>query len=212
MENFINQIKIMLTALLDEYDLNELDESDVSEYSNDNNIIFQYGATRFCFLKEGLSYVIKMMNFLQTDYDYSADECDLYNKAKEFGVENLLLPIEMVGKFYHDKVGTILLYKQNKVDNLLCDCNHAENDKIIKECDAQEMFYILSHDKWSDLRKNCVAWMLKKYPFEVVKRFIQWKNACDVYDLHCANIGFVEDKPVVIDYAPYDDRHDIGGY
>ena len=211
MSNFTNQIKTLLTNLLDEYDLNELDEDDINSCCEDKNIIFNWGATRFCFTMNGFPYVIKMMNFLETDYDYSADECDLYDKAKEFGVENLLLPIRMIDTFYHNKVGTIFLYKQNKVDNLLSDCSHAENDKIIKECNAQEMFDILSNDKWSDLRKNCVAWMLKKYPFEVVKRFVQWKNACDVYDLHCANIGFVEDKPVVIDYAPYNDEHDIGG-
>lgn len=178
------------------------------------NVEVHSGATQICLVPKYEDYVIKLPYY---DEELTFDPCKnsiiFYNKAKEFGVTDILLEV----KKYHNKMSGnefIETYRQPKFkvshDDYECDrANETESDNFWKRYDEDEEFSKKLVDlKWEFYDgKVPLMWLYKAvqwYGWEFMENVAEWTNENGVNDLHSANVGYMENgQPIIIDYAGY---------
>ena len=156
--------------------------------SSDDFIYGDSGATRYCVIFEELGVVLK-----RDESDYGDGFCDreafLYQKAKEYHVDKVFLPIEYFGRGW---------YIQPYV-NLGC-WPALRHDGISSK--HKNKFNSFA-DRMQDVDMNRV-WLLLLYEYygwNFFKSFFHFCKRYKVNDLHNGNVGFINKKPIVFDYS-----------
>ena len=181
-------------------------------YEGMPNYDYQIGATKLVIIPTDLDYVIKIPYNLATHFgeyfdfnglpkgfdDYCQYELSLYEIAEAEGWEELFLPIEYIGEYKG-----IPVYVQQKAEEYLC-CyiNYASEDsrKIVENKRKEDRYY-LSLSLPFDWVACCVD-VLKS--IEKVREFFRFlENTKISRDLHRSNIGYFNNKPIIIDYGGY---------
>ena len=178
----------------------------------DNNLIFNYGASKFVFTRSEWNYVIKMPRteaIAREDFiDYIDLEVKNYEIAKRMGIEKILMPNTCVSWInYHGK--TVKIYQQPKYT-----CSWFLFDDGLADVLKKRMHY-----NWNEIHKImrnffdygygtrlADAWVgriVQLYGMNFLRKVAEWTNECAINDLHTGNYGVLEHKPVIIDYAGY---------
>lgn len=189
-----------------EEDLNScLDELDA--YSRDNfnsRIIFRHGCFRVVIIDEDSDYVLKF-SFSRSSHCYENDTYDdcqteeeTYQIAINNGVENDFAEVISIGSFEHKFTKTPILFlaKKMKVDT----CNPNFDYDFEKFCNTNGF----NTEDILDIVSYSFACAFSSYYRDDPDSFIRLVNFIrdfDITDLHTKNIGFVEDKPYIIDYG-----------
>lgn len=161
------------------------------------------GETRYALVSPKCDSVIKIPRYGYSNEDYCAAELRNYESAKQYRVERLLLPIELI----YTTTSGIKIYKQVKYS-----FSTAEAGRKYKK-------YLIARNTPSDkpivdtIRRNChdgnrinerwMARVLQLYGKKFCRSFEQWSRANKVNDLHDYNTGWLNDKPIILDYAGY---------
>jgi hypothetical protein len=213
MEKIIAQILTDIETYLDEggYDCLSGEFLDTLCGNYHEEILINYGATRWCILFKKYDYVLKMPRFESTDTDYCAIELANYHQACKMGIEQILLPIEKIAVLGKSKYP---IYKQPKYSyswrgadrNLLQKLND-DTRRIYPE--DSKSYNILCHAKRhlydSQVSIYFLSRVMQLYGKKFLKRFCRWTRKQKVNDLHRDNYGFRNNKPVLIDYAGFYD-------
>lgn len=201
---------------------NENDEADfypdvVQPFSEKYKKPFNYatGATKGVLIFEQLGFVIKIpfcrnsedyddyyecCNYFtgaDTDngWDYCEAEADKYQRAKEEGISMCFAKTEKIGEIdgypiYMQELASI--YK-----NVDYQSSHTEEDsrQVNSICDSNN-FYIFN-----------IEWLSDAFHFygeKIFHKLLEFIRTVGINDLHDGNIGYIKNRPVLVDYSSFD--------
>lgn len=208
-------MKELLTRLirdLEEFKDGVIDWQDFETIMKKHHLHWDNGASRFCIYLDTENYVLKIPRKRHKDsFDYCTVELDVYEKAKIKKIENLFLPLEKVATL---STG-LTIYKQQK---FTCDwseyvygsyaddwANNLEMEFRLQPKRKRELIYLLKDSFYcgSTIDITWLYWTCKTYGYWFCRRFAKWTRDNKINDLHNNNIGVLNDKPIIIDYAGY---------
>lgn len=134
-------------------------------------------------------------------WDYCETEASIYKMAEEAGLASCFAKTELV-----DYVSGYPVYKQEKATIF----GHI--------CYDEERASRYSEERTDSYKKTCqkigispnrvnINWMtdfLEYYGAIMLKRFVDFLNKIHIGDLHTDNIGYIGDRPVLVDYSSFD--------
>ena len=179
---------------------------DEFEEAHRHEIRIGSGETRYAVIFKHDDFVLKIPRYGYCKEDYCQAEIHAYESAKKFRVERILLPIEL----YHTTTTGIAVYKQPKYSFSTSDGEYNHNYDVY-----------LDHRNTPNRRKPIVAkitnecydggrisrrWMarvLQLYGKKFCRSFEAWTIENQVNDLHNNNTGWLNNKPIILDYAGY---------
>lgn len=127
-------------------------------------------------------------------WDHCQKEVSLYVKAKEKNVNMFFLETILVGRvdnhpIYIQKIGEGYHYKEHE------DLSYDEITNSRTLCKDAGI---------PCLEENWILDAVQCYGLLKVKEFLKFIHDNKINDLHSSNLGYYEDKPIIIDYAGYD--------
>lgn len=197
----------------------DLDTSELTEWACDEYIFpylkdmhcdFAAGATKFVFLFEDTDFVIKLpyRGTIYEDefsefcggfcgsWDYCETEVNLYKAAKEAGLERCFAKTTEVGTLNGHP-----LYAQEKA--LIWGDIHDINDyseqkkrSTRERCQSGDKYYYCFHPCW-------LSDFLDYYGEEMFDQFMDFIEEYVIEDLHSSNLGYINGRPVVVDYSSF---------
>lgn len=131
------------------------------------------------------------------DGDYCGREVDISDMATAEDLEECFAITECVGR-----CGDYLIYKQARATTILADVLDEKSDS-------------LSFEERKSIRDKCnnmgvygfnIYWLkdfLEFFGEEILKQLDRFINTYDINDLHTSNVGYIGNRPVLIDYSGY---------
>lgn len=197
-DNFYEKILELISLKEDEYD-------------------YEYGASKLCIIPKNLNYVIKIpfsydycgdVVFANANkdknryWDYCFSEILLYKEAKKHRIEEVFIKTKCTGL-----IKDYPIYIQEKViPHSKIYLNGLLNDPLV---DRDKTQATLDYCKKKNIQCFNEIWAtnaLEYYgcnKFERIMKFIEKTHIID--DLHRNNIGYFKNKPVIFDYAGFND-------
>ena len=145
-----------------------------------------------CFTSE--EYYSENMDF---DGNYCGREADISDIATAEDLEECFAITECVGR-----CGDYLIYKQARATTILADVLDEKSDS-------------LSLEERKSIRDKCnnmgvygfnIYWLkdfLEFFGEEILKQLDRFINTYGINDLHTSNVGYIGNRPVLIDYSGY---------
>lgn len=190
---------------LNEYEFESNNDSietygwDFMDNISNQGLKFHTGATRGCYTCPDWNYVIKFD--LYKKGTYCQTELRNYERAKFYRVEQVLLPIER-----HIILDNgIEIYFQTPYTSCYKNCPKDVAKELEKARDAMNhtLFNRICDSMNYDIADRWVARVVQLYGKKFLKSFQEWRKECEVNDLHKGNIGFLGNRPIILDYAGY---------
>ncbi len=172
---------------------------DFMDNISNQGLKFHTGATRGCYTCSDWNYVIKFD--LYKKGTYCQTELRNYERAKFYRVEQVLLPIER-----HTILDNgIEIYFQTPYTSCYKNCPKDVAKELEKARDAMNhtLFNRMCASMNYDIADRWVARVVQLYGKKFLKSFQEWRKECEVNDLHRGNIGFLGNRPIILDYAGY---------
>lgn len=196
------------------YDL--LTESTVEDIikpeQNFSDYDYRYGATKFVLIAPKEDFVIKIpfcgeyydeefsefCGGWDGNWDYCKTEEELYKIAAEKGIEQCFARTFSIGE-----VGGYTIYAQEKarIWSEVHSTNDYEKEKtesIKEKCNENHKYYYCFHACW-------LSDFLDYYGNTVFEKFMDFVEAYSIEDLHSSNLGYINGRPVVVDYSGFYD-------
>ena len=194
-----------LIKMLEENDL-ELGYNDAEFIAHTLNLGFGSGCTRFGFIFKEEGVCVKVPRYREEDENYCEIEIKNYNSAKTYGIEQVLLAIE---KITITKNG-VEMYQQPKYDFTTGELAWDNaNDKMYSELqNLYEQKKSVINYVWEryfniEMNKIWLTAVYKVYGKKFLLNLGRWVCANDINDLHNGNTGFLNNLPIILDYAGY---------
>lgn len=172
---------------------------------------YDYGATKLVIIFPGADYVIKIpftgfytyteeddIEYIEFEnggngWDYCEREIDIYFDAMRVGLEKFFAKTELIGHICGHPI-----YIQERAEILgECVSKHTsffkKNDNIREICN--EKGYLCFNVYW-------VAELFECYPEQDFNNLMKYITDY-ICDLHSENIGYIDDVPVLVDYAGF---------
>ena len=127
------------------------------------------------------------------DWDYCYAETLLYEEANN-DIKQCFAPVECIGYSADD----IPIYIQEKAKLLgSVGASHSSDEQMtkVKNLCKEEQHYCFNSD-W-------LGSLLEAVGKDIFNNFMNYIKDKNINDLHSGNIGFIGDKPVLVDYAGY---------
>lgn len=188
-----------------DYD-NGLTEDNLFDWRSNNfpHLNTGCGATRFVCWDNDWGTVLKINLSAEYNNDYCAFEASNYEEARAMGIEAILLPTTRIAEIGNGD----FIYTQPRFTCELAALSRDERnrlEKLSKKVTAGKIYgRSLSH--CYDGRRIHYLWYARAYQLygkKFMKRFEEWTNQFKVGDLHNHNVGFLNGKPILLDYAGY---------
>ena len=169
------------------------------------------GMTKFVFIFPNTDFVIKLpfcgaydeeAGFYEFcggwdgSWDYCETEMELYKNAIKRGVEKCFAKTTSIGA-----IDNYPLYMQEKA--IIWGDIHNRKDyekektKLIREKCSNHKYYCCFHDCW-------LSDFLDYYGNTMFEQFMDFIEDYRIEDLHSDNLGYIDGRPVVVDYASFD--------
>lgn len=159
-----------------------------TDYYNENTETRDYGYVDFV-----------GANNTCNDWDYCLREVEVYSLAKEFGVEQFFCKTELMGT-----VNNYPIYAQEKA----VIWEYIRNYDDYLEEDKKEMRNILMQTA-GGYSSAFLCWLcdcMKWYGKAMITSFLEFLDDNYIRDLHSANLGYVNKRPVIVDYAGFNEE------
>lgn len=172
----------------------------LSRFADAHSLKFAHGMTRGVLYLPEWEYVIKIGLPLNTNYN--KQEAENFALAKKFRVEKVLLETT-----YLTTIQGIEVYKQPKYSFCLAEAPREFLKQLDKksQCLAEKNIVCKICDKcyYDDISVAWVAHALQLYGKKFMYSFEKWTREAQVNDLHNGNVGWLDGKPILLDYAGY---------
>lgn len=194
------------------------DEQILANLPENLDYIYESGATKVVFIIENLDYVVKIPFHGRIEYGYGEDEEDIfeefsgavavegsncwdyckeevfyYQKAKEKNIEKFFLETSILG--YSNDNYPIYMQPKARIFNYSKSKSLSEEEQIITNRLKSKC------DTWFSARwiRDAINW----YGENEVEKLLNFINDEKINDLHSGNLGYLNDRPVIVDYAGY---------
>lgn len=198
---YMQELLSLLTSWIDENPDIYLDPCECYEMLDKKTAItylYDDGASRMVISHESWDFVIKIDHFEFENKSGCAREVEAYQKAKDYGIEEFLLPI---AKWIDIGLPNGCLYVQQKADCTWRDKSDELSRNIKRMCrDSEEVsdkFYL------PKTPNQFISYIIKYFGEDFVRKVLKWCAECKVNDLHGSNCGFVGEAPKLLDYAGF---------
>lgn len=128
-------------------------------------------------------------------WDYCSAEVEIYEKAEELGIEQLFAKTEI----YDFIQGYYPIYIQEKAVMFFRSSRTLHSEEKLKETSSKASAiydYCSIDNEW-------LTDVLDYYGEEKFITFLQFLKKQNINDLHSGNIGYIDGRPVVVDYSGY---------
>lgn len=194
------------------YIASDIDCLDVRErIKNENlgNIISCHqGASKLCLVFKKEDFVIKWTR--EDSWKFSKEEamkeCEIYQKAKEQGLEMLFPSTEFFGE-----INGIKFVIQEKIDYSCEDCPSTTREKYkkISKTATEKIFTKMQkgfrvnscYDR--DLDSLWASMVITLYGKKVCKKLCAFIKENRINDLHTSNLGYKKNRPIILDFSGY---------
>lgn len=169
----------------------------VRQYKKTSNEDVRYdtGISKFVFLgSDEDDFVLKINT---SRFDYCNVEAELCQKAKAHNLQKMFAFSEM-----YASVGTVKIYKQEKVSEIAAR-RYSQRERQFSRV---EMATIQELYKDTDFYITCEPWLLDALDYYGVgdtARLMMFLKHYKVNDLHNENVGYIGDRPILLDYSGY---------
>ena len=204
-----------MNALIDEL-ISTLENCDADSYeigdcldefadNHRRDVAISSGETRYAVVFKHDNFVLKIPRYGYCKEDYCQAEIRAYESAKAYRVERILLPIEL----YHTTSTGIAVYKQPKYSFSTSDGDYNCNYDVYlnrRNIPAHRPIVRKITDECRDGDRISRRWMarvLQLYGKKFCRSFEAWTMENNVNDLHNSNTGWLDNKPIILDYAGY---------
>lgn len=167
---------------------------------------YAYGESRFAVWHKDWDFVLKIPRYGYATIDFCQREVDNYREAFAYGVERICLPIEHV---YTTPSG-IRIYKQKRYDFCTSDgldskinYRHYLRKRNVPRDEKITAVVIGGCHQGYRINAYWIARMVQLYGKKFAKSFEQWTRDCRINDLHDFNTGWLDNKPILLDYAGF---------
>lgn len=159
------------------------------------------GATRVCVTCADWDFVFKFDHWGE---DYCELEYHNYQRAIDYNIERILLPIEPFTVLNNG----LVIYKQAKYSFPVRDLwlHPAEMEQVEhteKYTNLTLVNTVLGCCYDDNIPIPWISRVIQLYGKRFIRSFVQWTQECEVNDLHAGNVGYYNGKPIIIDYAGY---------
>ena len=128
-------------------------------------------------------------------WNYCQAEADVYENAKDFGIEDCFAKTEKIAE-----INSYPIYKQEYVkvyDYGASSCHTPQDkEKVISLC-KEQCFWACD--------ENWLADVLAYFGEKIFNKLIEFIQYMEINDLHNGNIGYINLKPVLMDYSGWND-------
>lgn len=195
-----------IMARIEEFCKDTIRHSDCYDFLEDICEINYHGETKTVFLHDGWDFVIKVPNYAHyPNRNYCQLEAENYNKARSYRVERVLLETALLCTLRNG----IQLYVQPRytIDNSdFMDVRRNVN-RLRKKCNAYRK-PIVSRvvEKMYDGYRVDNLWLsrvIQLYGKKFMRSLERWTQDNRIGDLHNANVGWINNKPIILDYSGY---------
>lgn len=162
------------------------------------------GMTKVCLLFESTNFVIKWSPEGKNRHNEAFREYEIYNQAVKEGLEMFFPKTEILGTW--DNIVVII---QDRVDFSFYQCPFIKLSyyKRIGRTVTDKIYYkatlTLRDNRDEPLNRTWVAMAISLYGKKRVKAFGHFVEMHQINDLHEANIGFKNNKPVILDFSGF---------
>lgn len=193
MLNLLQHYGTIIDEILDnDDDRDALELVDYEEnYQCTNGVWLCSGATRCAIIDDSCDWIVKF-DLDGNHEDYCEREARIYREAKNYDVQDMLVPCIDLG-FWH---GRWHLYAYKRVEDRFCGIGvfSDEESKIANKYSSSPL---------GEKSKSVTIGLLRDWGSEMMERLnelcINWR----INDLHSGNVGYLDNKLVIIDYAGY---------
>lgn len=189
---------------INDFDFYEDVEDRIYDTHLEKEIMISSGETKVCLIFRNLPYVLKWNNPERSSEEEATAEVKIYNAAVEAGVQDFF-PETCAYK-------NTCFVIQEKVDSSYAELSRQtsedyknryrltenEYDKTVRHLEQSGTDDILSsiNQDWCKFAISC-------YGDEAFNNFASFVMEYEINDLHGGNIGFLHDKPVLLDFCGY---------
>lgn len=168
------------------------------------DVNYDEGATKGCFIFK--NFVLKFN--LEDGESRRIDDCvgrelEIYNKAKEKGLEKILVPTY---PFYTNCYG-ITFIKQQKISCSVDSQSGKKRQENINKCKnvPNKTIYKVRHGFYKQTCSNrqWLARAIQIYGKSFMKDFEQFTHEYQINDLHLGNLGYIGKLPVILDFSGF---------
>ena len=161
------------------------------------------GVVKYCYSFNNEDFVIKFPQDLSKEPD-CMKEVEFYQKAITARVDKVVPHTVFLGKNCHG----VPFFKQQKIDFSIGDApysklikyelmTHRINDNLIRRIRES----ITVDDRGIESTWLKMVWLL--YGEKFTRALERWLNENHINDLHVHNIGYLKDKPIIMDFCGY---------
>ena len=205
--SFRNLMEQISWGRLVDYEVREAAREEVKMFNQKNNydVFMTHGAYRYCMIANNCDYVLKF----SWDSDGGEDGCEIemevYEDAYKCGFADFFAKPYKLGPIENNHFKTCDFYLMEKAE--------VDEDRITEYCSDPhyKRLYTTLKDREKDLEymievfeENDTVEVFVDYyinQLELLEDFIDFVDGIGLVDLHENNIGFIGDRPVIIDYA-----------
>ena len=170
--------------------------------AEEGGLQFYHGATRGVFTHDKWDFVIKIDRMWDADdHKYCELEAENYASAIRYGIQQVVLPTELVAE-----INSIKIYRQPKYTfsaNELPRQFKTRLHKKLKGLERKDIVNKIDHSCYDGIYHLWLAHALLLYGKAYMKSFEAWTQEHRINDLHTGNIGWLKGKPILLDYAGY---------
>ena len=159
------------------------------------------GATRICVYHKDWDFVLKFDEEYKSTA-YCALEFYHYEMAKKYNVQRVLLPIEKIAVFDNG----LKIYRQAKFTAGWHDLDRKDNQSLrqaFEQTRRSKTFRKISKGMHHDTHDYWIARTTQLYGKKFMRSLEDWIKEYEINDLHTGNIGMLNGRPVLLDYAGY---------
>lgn len=203
--------KIMeILNLLDISDTMNFDDvnSKIKKHGLKDTVLCRSGASKLCLVFKKEDFVLKWTrnSIWEPFNDEAMRECEVYQKAKEQGLE-MFFPLT---KFFGE-INEVKFVLQEKIDYSCEDCSRETREKYksISKTATEKIFNKMQkgfrinkgYDK--ELDSLWAKMVIVLYGKKVCKKLCDFIRENQINDLHTSNLGYKKNHPIILDFSGY---------
>ena len=205
----IKRITEILYALDITSDMDYFDVRKRIEYENLDNIIScNHGVSKLCLVFKKEDFVIKWTyeDPWESSKEEAMKECEIYQKAKEQGLEMLFPSTKFFGE-----INDIKFVIQEKIDYSCGDCPYdtkLKYQKISKTAtqkiiDKMQDGFKIGKGYDRNLDRLWTSMVITLYGKRICKKLCAFIKENEINDLHTGNLGYKNNHPIILDFSGY---------
>ena len=205
----IKRITEILYALDITSDMDYFDVRKRIEYENLDNIIScNHGVSKLCLVFKKEDFVIKWTHEdpWESSKEEAMKECEIYQKAKEQGLEMLFPSTKFFGE-----INDIKFVIQEKIDYSCANCPYdtkLKYRKISKTAtkkiiDKMQSGFKINKGYDRDLDILWTSMVITLYGKRICKKLCAFIKENEINDLHTGNLGYKNNHPIILDFSGY---------